>query len=549
MTPVCRSCPWSSVFPIRPRLGAVLVLLLALSMAPIPLHAQTFADLHNFNCPTDGCEGYLPGISAQGQDGNLYGTLPFGGGSDAGTVYKITPSGSLTAIYNFSGSSDGYGNYSGLTLGTDGDLYGANYQDGANGYGTIFKISPAGKLTTLHNFTAAEEGGAYSPPVEGKTHGTFYGVTYYGKAYSITSSGTFKLLPNPTPGQSQAPLILASDGNFYGTTLNGGGIGYGTVFRMSSTGAIKVVYSFDFTHGYQPYGPVVQGSDGYLYGTTSGGGTAAHPGGVVFKLSTAGKITVLHDFDTASTTDGHQPYGGLVAATDGSFYGTTTYGGSGGYGVIFEITKSGTYTVLHDFDSTHGQTTETTAVQHTNGIVYGETAVGGSDGDGVFYSLNAGISPFVSLVGYPVGTAGTTVEILGGGLTGTSKVQFGSGSATSFTVVSDTYMTAVVPASGTKGTVVVTTPSGPLKSKQVFTVLPVISSFTPTSGGVGTLVKITGSGLTGATKVTFGGVAATFTVNSGTQITATVPSGAVTGKIKITTAGGSATSTGTFTVT
>jgi IPT/TIG domain-containing protein len=141
------------------------------------------------------------------------------------------------------------------------------------------------------------------------------------------------------------------------------------------------------------------------------------------------------------------------------------------------------------------------------------------------------------------------VEILGGGLTGTSKVQFGSGSATSFNVVSDTYMTVVVPASGTKGTVVVTTPSGPLKSKQVFTVLPVISSFTPTSGGVGTLVKITGSGLTGATKVTFGGVAATFTVNSGTQITATVPSGAVTGKIKITTAGGSATSTGTFTVT
>ena len=126
-------------------------------------------------------------------------------------------------------------------------------------------------------------------------------------------------------------------------------------------------------------------------------------------------------------------------------------------------------------------------------------------------------------------------------------VMFGSGSAT-YTVVSDTYMTAVVPASGTKGTVTVTTPSGTLKSKQTFTVVPVISSFTPTSGPVGTKVTITGSGLTGASKVSFGGVSAAFTVNSGTQITATVPSGAVTGKIKITTAGGSVTSSGIFTV-
>jgi hypothetical protein len=126
---------------------------------------------------------------------------------------------------------------------------------------------------------------------------------------------------------------------------------------------------------------------------------------------------------------------------------------------------------------------------------------------------------------------------------------FGTGSATSYTVVSDTYMTAAVPSSGTTGTVTVTTPGGTLKSKQTYKVVPVISSFTPTSGPVGTQVTITGSGLTGASKVTFGGVSATFTVNSGTTITATVPSGAVTGKIKVTTKGGTATSSGTFTVT
>src|SRR5260370_15896282 len=276
MTPARRSCPRRFVFPVRPRLGAVLMLLLAMSIAPITLHAQTFTDLHDFNCSTDGCVGAYPGIVAQGRDGNLYGSLRAGGNSSNGTVYKSTPSGTLTAIYNFSGT-DGSGPYSGLTLGTDGNLYGATYINGANGYGTIFQITPAGGLTTLHSFTVAEEGGDCGTPVAGKT-GAFYGVTYYGKAYSITPSGTFKLLPNPIPGNSVAPLILARDGNFYGTTFSGGN-NYGTVFRMSSTGVIKTIYNFDYTHGSQPYGPVVQGSDGYLYGTTSSGGSNAPAGG------------------------------------------------------------------------------------------------------------------------------------------------------------------------------------------------------------------------------------------------------------------------------
>jgi uncharacterized repeat protein (TIGR03803 family) len=550
MTLARPSCWRESMFSFRPLLLAVMMLWAGMIIAPSALHAQTFTDLHDFNCNTDGCVGSWPGIPAQARDGNIYGSLPAGSPSNNGTVYKTTPSGSLGAIYEFSGS-DGYGPYSGLTLGTDGNLYGVTYNDGANGYGTIFQITTAGALNTLHNFTAAEEGGAYGAPVAGKTGTTFYGVTYYSKAYSITPSKTFKLLPNPTPGSSQAPLILGSDGNLYGTTITGG-LGYGTVFRMSATGAIKIIYSFDYTHGYYPYGPVVQGTDGFLYGTASGGGSGAHGGGVVFKVSTGGAITVLHEFDTTSTTDGYQPIAGLVAATDGNFYGATSQGVSGGsvpYGALFKITKTGTYTMLHAFDSTHGQAPETTPIQHTNGIIYGETYIGGSGSNGVFYSLNAGIAPFVSLVGFPSGSAGTTVEILGNGLSGTTKVMFGTGSATSYMVVSDTYMTAAVPSSGTTGTVTVTTPGGTLKSKQTYKVVPVISSFIPTSGPVGTQVTITGSGFTGASNVTFGGVKAVFTVNSGTQITATVPSGAVTGKIKVTTKGGTATSAGTFTVT
>jgi uncharacterized repeat protein (TIGR03803 family) len=317
---------------------------------------------------------------------------------------------------------------------------------------------------------------------------------------------------------------------------------------------VTVIYTFDGTHGFYPYAPVIQGSDGFLYGTTYEGGSIANAFGVVFKLSTkGGPITVLHQFDSTSMTDGYGPFGGLVEGPDGNLYGTTLIGVGGGgtpFGTIFKISKAGTgYKMLHAFDSTHGQSPETTPVLSTNGIIYGETYTGGSDSGGVFYSLDASFSPFVSVVGFPAGTAGHIVEILGQGLTGTSGVKFGSGSAT-FTVVSDTYLTAVIPASGTTGTITVATSGGSLNSKQKFKVIPVISSFSPSSGSVDTEVMITGTGFTGASKVTFDGVQATsFTVNSGTQITATVPSGAMSGNIAVTTPGGSAKSKTTFTVT
>ncbi len=268
----------------------------------------------------------------------------------------------------------------------------------------------------------------------------------------------------------------------------------------------------------------------------------------MFKLSTKGVITVLHEFDSTSTTDGFQPLAGLVEASDGNFYGTAFSGPGNGHGVLFKITKTGAYTVLHTFTTATGCSPSTTAIQNTNGIIYGHTnGCGGFYFNGVFYSLDAGLSPFVSLVGYPAALAGKSVEILGQGLSGATSVKFGSGSAT-FNVVSDTYMTAVVPTSGTTGPVTVTTPGGTLKSKQVFSVIPLVNSFSPTSGPVGTQVTITGSGFTGASSVIFGKAKAiTFTVDSGTQITATVPAGATTGKITVTTAGGKA-SKGTFVV-
>jgi uncharacterized repeat protein (TIGR03803 family) len=323
------------------------------------------------------------------------------------------------------------------------------------------------------------------------------------------------------------------------------------VFRITPAGTFTVIYSFDGNHGEAPYSPLIQGADGNFYGTTTIGGSAS--GGVVFKLSPTGKITVLYNFVLGDTPS--VPIGGLVQATDGYLYGATdngnSHGGTTSDGTIFRMKAiPSTPSYLHDFDVTTGRGPQDTLLQHTNGILYGDTLEGGAPTSdcGVFYGWNAGLKPFVSLV-FTSGRVGKTVQILGQSFTGTTGVSF-NGVAATFTVVADTYLTAVVPTGATTGSVTVTTPGGPLTSNKKFRVTPQILSFSPPSGPVGTAVTITGVSLTQTTKVTFGGVkATTFSVNSDTQVTATVPSGALTGKIAITTPGGTATSSGTFTVT
>lgn len=537
-----------------PSMLALGVLWFALGVAPTLLQAQTYIDLHDFDCTVEGCSPTYPAVLAQGRDGNLYGSTNAGGNSGMGTVFKMTPEGAMTTLYNFSGS-DGWNPSGGLALGTDGNFYGTTNIGGANNLGTIFKITPAGKLTTLHSFAASEGANPHGGLVMGK-NGSFYGTTcdQFGPwtGFSITSSGTFKLLTSSVPPCPFSGLILGNDGKLYGASQAGGTLYQGTVFSMTPGGAIKVIYSFDQTHGSTPYSPVAQGNDGFLYGTTSGGG--AHQAGVVFKMTTAGKITLLHQFDGTGGNDGTSPFGGVVAATDGKYYGVTSSGANSGpvpSGNLFSVTSGGNYSILYPFDAVHGSLAEATPMQHTNGKIYGLTERGGGPGglgSGVAYSLDMGLEPFVYLV-TRWGSAGQTVEILGNGLTGTTAVNFGSGSAI-FTVVSDTYMTTVVPADGTTGFVSVTTQSRSLTSSRTFNVVPVISSISPSDGPVGTEVTIAGTGLTGATKVTFGGIKATsYTVDNGTQITATVPAGAKTGKIAVTTPGGAASSKIAFTVT
>ena len=536
------------------------MLAVALLFGVTAASAQTFTFKKLYDFPTktgDPRNPSTPGVFAQGRDGNLYSTSQ-AGGIGHGTVFQLTPAGAVKVLYQFPGSGGPQG---GLTLGTDGYLYGTTRFNGSSNEGTVFKIATDGTgYKTLYSFKPGISGyQPFSAPIQG-VDGNFYGTTAYGRTTGLTGS-VYKMTPSGflttlyefdnTHGRLPTALIQGTDGNFYGTTVSGGTLTgtasiNGVIFKMTPAGHLVWVHNFTGTDGAVPYGPIIQARDGNFYGTTKSGGSSGY--GVVYKITPAGVYKVLFNFN-ATAGPGTNPYAGLVQATDGKFYGAAVTA-LAGHGILYQITLAGAYTTAYTFTPTTGQLPFVSLFQNTNGILYSDTYGGGTGSlchCGVAYSLNAGLHPFVALL-TTSGKAGLVIQILGNGLTGTTSVKFGTGSA-SFTVVSDTFMTAVVPATGTTGAVTVATPSGFRVSSKTFRVLPVISSFSPTSGTVGIQVVIKGTGLTQTTALTFGGVKATaFTVNSATQVTATVPTGAVTGKISITTAGGTATSSGTFTV-
>ncbi|HTQ54952.1 MAG TPA: choice-of-anchor tandem repeat GloVer-containing protein [Bryobacteraceae bacterium] len=523
------------------------VFALAAAVAP-PARSQTYSILYDFDETPHGCCAGYPGVLAQGRDGNIYGTTLAGGVYGYGSVFVIGPGGGLSTLYSFD-ITDGLGPQSGLAMGRDGNFYGTTYQGGAHSAGTIFRITPGGSLTILYSF-ANNGDGAYprTPPVPAPD-GNLYGVSANHAAstlYRITPAGAFTVLAT-LPAESDAPLTLAADGKLYGTTVLGGTYNQGTVFSITTAGVFKTIYSFNGPTGGSPQGALLQASDGNFYSTASLGGTSS--GGVVYRMTPAGAYKVLHNFVALPSTSGSIPTAGLVQGSDGYLYGVTSIGGLNGFGTIFRLKTNGSsYSVVYNFDKTDGATPYSTPMLHTNGIIYGLTQGGGTSDDGVLYAVNEKLTPFVSVFDAPSGRVGTSVEILGQGFSGATGVLFGAGPGT-FTATSDTYMTANIVAGATTGSVTVKEAGGNLVSPQTFKIIPTISSFSPASGSVGSSVKIKGMSLLQATAVKFGGAAATvFTVDSNTQVTATVPSGAVTGKISISTPGGTANSSTSFTV-
>jgi uncharacterized repeat protein (TIGR03803 family) len=287
----------------------------------------------------------------QATNGNFYGATSGGGASSictfgCGTVFKITPAGVLTVLHSFgSTETDGQGP-NGLVQGGDGNLYGTTGGGGTDGRGTVFKITPEGTLTVLHSFCAqagcTDGAGPDAALVQG-TDGNFYGTTRGGGSSSVCSGGcgtVFKITPegkltvlhsfDGTDGsEPRVALVQATDGNFYGTTSEGGASsicsgGCGTVFKITPAGVLTVLHSFGSTEtdGQSPEAGLVQGTDGNFYGTTSEGGAGRN--GTVFKIMPGGTLTTLHNFDY---TGGSYPEAGLVQGTNGTFYGTTSYGG------------------------------------------------------------------------------------------------------------------------------------------------------------------------------------------------------------------------------
>ncbi len=295
----------------------------------IASQAQTLTTLASFS----GSIQPQPAVLIQATDGNFYGITSQGGlitslsPNGNGTIFKLTPAGALTTLYNFGTVLNDGAIPTFLIQGGDGNFYGTTYYTalGAFGeagrgtdYGTIFKITPAGELTTLYSFCQGSGGGP--------------------------------CLDDEYP----TSLTLGTDGTIYGTTL-GVQLG-GSFFKITPTGTLTTLYGFgrgQTTQGSNPVGPVIQASDGNFYGTASGDGidpcgSFALGCGTVFKITPGGVLTKLYTFGT-TPTDGANPRSALVLATDGNFYGTTVAGGATGNGTVFRITPSGALTTLYSF--------------------------------------------------------------------------------------------------------------------------------------------------------------------------------------------------------
>jgi uncharacterized repeat protein (TIGR03803 family) len=451
----------------------------------------------------------------------------------------FTPPGraqTFSVLYDFGsgGSQDPVNpSYSGIIAqGRDGNLYStAPYLMNGYGGGAAFNFTPSGALSVLNTFTVYSSGTTpYGGLVLG-TDGNFYGTTEYGgigygTVFKMASDGTLSLLYSFTGtgdgGDPYAPPIQARDGNLYGTTASGSSqTPYGAVYKLTSAGLLTVLYQFDQAHGTSPYTPLVEGNDGEFYGVTVKGGNLNL--GVVFRISPKGKFRVLYNFDG---THGSQPFGPLVLANDGNFYGTTFSGGSKGSGVVFRITSNGRLRVIHNFAGTGGGFYSCTGlVQASDGNFYGTTHNGGQADAGTIFRVS------------PQGKYVVLHKF--------------NGSGGKFPMVTLTQHTNGILYGDTQQGGTVACSSDPYCGTfySLNAALPPFVSLTPTSGRVGRRVDVLGQGFTGTTAVSFNGTAAAFKVVSDTYLTATVPGGATTGFVSATTPGGVLKSNRKFQVT
>ncbi|QNF31329.1 DNRLRE domain-containing protein (plasmid) [Adhaeribacter swui] len=422
---------------------------------------------------------YPQGSLTQGADGNFYGMANRGGNYYNGSIFKITPEGKFTVLHHFNFNyNEGAQPKGGLVQGADGSFYGMTQMKGKNNAGTIFKITATGTFTLLHHFNSATDGGTpYGNLVQG-SNGQLYGMTTAGGKYksgtvfSISPEGTFSVLrhfdPTSDGGKPCGSLIFGQDGYLFGLTSKGGQNKYGTAFKIALNGTFSILRHLSLSDGINPQGSLVLGRDGSAYGITANGGTknlgtyfkitaagvfsvisplrqslpfrhnsslvpdedgnfygmahkdGARGGGSIFKITVSGIVSVLAEFPDISNplspsgslvqaqdgsyygmagtifktcngnfsavalfdpyTTGNSPAGDLIQGKDGNFYGMTSYGGTYYGGTIFKVTPAGILTVLHPFKTdTEGGKPYGSLVQGKDGNFYGMTSEGGTN--------------------------------------------------------------------------------------------------------------------------------------------------------------------------
>lgn len=375
-------------------------LLSCLLYAPICAYAQ-LTTLHSF----DGSDGTEPAASLiQGSDGLLYGTTEGDYPIGYGSVFSIDLGTSFSLLYLFPGPDVAYVGAS-LIEGTDGNLYATTYDAGANDDGMVFEVGRDGTgFTDLYDFGSSSTDGEDPAGglIQG-SDGNLYGTTFEGGAngngtiFKIPlGGGSITYLHSFGPNELSAPgasLIEGEDGSLYGTYDGGGPSGMGGVFRINLDGSgYSVLHSFagEPSDGGICFGALIEGGDGFLYGVTSSGG--ADNDGTVFKIEPDGTgYQTIHSF-SGGTSDGQQPNSTVALSNNSNLYGTTVFGGANGYGTIFQISRDGSvYNSAYQFDYTDGSQPYGGLIQATDGNFYGTTTVGGANGDGTIFSYGAGL--------------------------------------------------------------------------------------------------------------------------------------------------------------
>jgi len=411
-------------FPTSEMAARMIFVSLFVALAALGSPAQTFTALYSFTDTPDGAKA-VAGLIQDAQ-GNLYGTTSEGGkyvnSGGLGTVFRLDTTGKETVLHSFAGGkTDGLYPLASLIQDAKGSLYGTT-QGGGNSTcnggrtcGMVFKLSPAGKLTTLHAFTGGTDGSSPSGELIRDAQGNLYGTAMAGghpscssgifkgcgTVFEITKSGKYRLLYSFKGGSDGANplagLVRDGSGNLYGTTLAGGGHSVcgnecGTVFKLSKTGQETLLHRFAAkADGAFPTSTLVLDAQGSLYGTTTSAGRSKCHCGTVFKLNSKGSFTVLYAFKGGN--DGDSPQAGLVRDAKGNLYGATYFGNPNNTGTIFKLDKNGNESILYSFTGDDGQGNSDGAgpagrlLLDTKGDLYGTAFYGGHDDVGTVFKI------------------------------------------------------------------------------------------------------------------------------------------------------------------